>query len=53
MKTRNESSKFRIKNWVETNDDPRETCTTKSQNKYKTTMLKSSLCDDSNAHLLL
>ena len=53
MKTPNQSSKFRIKNWVEINDDPRETYNTKSQNKYKATMLKPSLCDDSDSHLLL
>lgn len=37
--------KFRTKICVELNDDARETCNTNSQIKFKTPMLKSTLCD--------
>ena len=37
-------SQFRTKNWVETNDDSRGTYTN-ADIKFKTTMLKSDLCD--------
>ena len=40
----NQPSKFRIKNWVDINDESRETYNVNSQIKFKTTMLKSSLC---------
>ena len=38
---------------VEINDDSRETYNTNSQIKYKTSMLKSSLCDYSDAYMLV
>ena len=38
-------SKFRGKNWVEINDESRGTYNVNSQIKFKTTMLRSSLCD--------
>ena len=41
----NQLSKFRARNQVEINDESREPCNTNSQIKFKTTMLKSSLCD--------
>ena len=37
--TSNQPSKFRIKNWVEINDESRETYNTNSQIKFKTTMI--------------
>ena len=40
----NQPSKFRIKNWVDINDESRGTYNVNSQIKFKTTMLKSSLC---------
>ena len=46
-------SKFRTKNWVEINDESRGTYNVKSQIKFKTTMLKSSLCDYSDAYVLV
>ena len=49
----NQTSKFRIKNWVEINDDARGTYNTNSQIKFKTSMLKSSLCDYSDAYILV
>ena len=41
--TPNQPTKFRTKNWVEINDDSRETYNTKSQSTLKTSMLRSSL----------
>ena len=41
----NQPSKFRTKNWVEINDVSRGTYNFSSQIKFKTAMLKSSLCD--------
>ena len=49
--TPNEPSKFRTKNWVEINDDSRGTDNTNSQIKFKTSMLRSSLCDYSDAYI--
>ena len=51
--TPNQPSKFRTKNWFEINDDTRETYETNSQIKFKTSVLKSSLCDYSDAYILL
>ena len=47
----NQPSKFKTKNRVEINDESRETYDTGSQIKFKTTMLKSSLCDYSDAYI--
>ena len=49
----NESSKFRLKNWVEINDESRGTYNINSQIKFQTTMLKSRLCDYSDAYILV
>ena len=49
----NQPSKFRTKNWVEINDESRGTCNVNSQIKFKTTMLKSSLWDYSDAYILV
>ena len=51
--TSNQPSKFRTKNWVEINDESRGTYNADSQIKFKTTMLKSSLCDYSDAYILV
>ena len=48
----NQPSKFRTKNWIEINDESRGTYNINSQIKFKTTMLKSSLCDYSDAYIL-
>ena len=45
--------KFRAKNWVEINDGSRGTYSANSQIKFKTKMLKSSLCDYSDAYILV
>ena len=49
----NQLSKFRTKNWVEINDESRRTYNVHSEIKFKTTMLKSSLCDYSDAYALV
>ena len=49
----NQPSKFRTKNWVEINDESRGTYNVNSQIKFKTTMLKCSLCDYSDAYILV
>ena len=49
----NQPSKFRTKIWVEINDEPRGTYNSNSQIKFKTTMLKSNLCDYTDAYILV
>ena len=49
----NQPSKFRTKNWVERNDESRGAYNVNSQIKFKITMLKSSLCDYSDAYILV
>ena len=49
----NQPSRFRTKNWVEINDESRGTYNVNSQLKFKTTMLKSSSCDYSDACILV
>ena len=49
----NQPSKFRTRNWVEINDESRGAYNVSSQIKFKTTMLKSSLCDYSDAFILV
>ena len=48
-----EPSKFKTKNWVEVNDESRGTYNINSQIKFKTTMLKPSLCDYNDAYILV
>ena len=50
----NQPSKFRTRNWIEINDESRGAYNdVNSQIKFKTTMLKSSLCDFSDAYILV
>ena len=49
----NQPSKFRTKNWVEINDESRGGYATGSDIKFKTTMLRSSLCDCADAYILV
>ena len=49
----NQPSKFKTKNWAEINDESRGTYNVNSQIKFKTTMLKSSLCDYSDSYILV
>ena len=51
--TSNQPSKFRTRNWVEINDESKGAYNVISQIKFKTTMLKSSLCDYSDAYILV
>ena len=48
-----QTSKFRTKNWVEINDESRGTYNVNHQIKFKTAMLKSSLCDYSAASIFV
>ena len=52
-KTSNQPSKFRTRNWVEINNESRGAYNVNSQLKFKTTMLKSSLCNYSDAYILV
>ena len=49
----NEPSKFRTKKWVEVLDESRETYAANTQMKFKTSMLRSSLCDYSDVYILV
>ena len=49
----NQPSKFRTKNWVGISDESRGAYNVNRQIKFKTTMLKSSLCDCSDAYILV
>ena len=51
--TLNQPSKFRTRNWIEINDESRGAYNVNSQIKFKTAMLKSSLCDYSDAYILV
>ena len=48
----NQPSKFRTRNWVEINDESRGTYTGNDIN-FKTTMLRSNLCDYADAYILV
>ena len=49
----NQPSKFRTRNCVKINDESRGAYNVNSQIKFKTTMLKSSLCDYSDAYIFV
>ena len=49
----NQPSKFRTKNGFEINDELTETYNVNSQIKFKNIMLKSSLCNYSDAYILV
>ena len=51
--TSNQLSKFRTKICIEINDQSRGVCNTNSDIRFKTTMLKSSLCDYSISFILV
>ena len=48
----NQPSKFRTRNWVEINDESKGTYTS-NDIKFKTTMLRSNLCDYADAYILV
>ena len=49
----NKPSKFRAKTWVEINDDVRGVYSPNKQIRFKTAMLRSSLCDYSDAYIIV
>ena len=49
----NQLFKLKTKNWVEINDESRRSYSINSHIKFKTSMLKSSLCDYSDAYILV
>ena len=49
----NQPSKFRTRIWVEINDDIRGAYSPNKQIRFKTAMLRSSLCDYSDAYILV
>ena len=49
--TTSESSKFRTRNWVETNDESRGSYNVSNQIKFKTSMIKSNFYDYSDAYV--
>ena len=51
--TLDQPSKFRKKNWVEINDESKESYGTDSDIKFKTTMLRSSLCDHADPYIFV
>ena len=51
--TLDQPSKFRTKIWAKINDESKESYSTGSDIKFKTTMLRSSLCDYADAYILV
>ena len=51
--TPNQLSKFRTKNWIEIKDQSRGVHSVNSDIRFKTAMLESSLCDYSDAYILV
>ena len=49
----NKPSRFRTRNWIEINDDIRGAYSPNKQIMFKKAMLRSSLCDCSNAYILV
>ena len=49
----NQPSKFRTRNWVEINDESKRIIQSGSDMNFKTTMLRSNLCDYANAYILV
>ena len=48
-RTQNEPCKFRTKNWVVINNESRGTYNASNQINFKTSMIRSNLCDYNNA----
>ena len=51
--TLNQWTKFRIKNWVEINDDSRGTYNSNGQIRFEISMLRTGLCDYSDPYILV
>ena len=53
VNTPNQPPKFKTKNLVEITDESRGTYSNNSQIEFKTAMVKSSLCDQNDAYILV
>ena len=53
LKAPNKPSKFKTGNWIEINNDISGACPPNKQIRFKTTMLRSILCDYSDAYILV
>ena len=51
--TPNQPSKFRTKNWININHESRGTYNVNSQIKFKTSLLKASLCNYSDIYIYI
>ena len=51
--TQNQPTEFRTKDWVEINDESCGTYNTNNQIRFKTSMLRTNLCDCSDAYILV
>ena len=51
--TQNEPSKFRTRNWAEINDESRGAYKDRNQIKFKASIMRSNLCDYSDAYILV
>ena len=51
LSTSNKPFKFRARNWIKINDDIRGACSPNKQIRFKTAMLRSSLCDYRDAYI--
>ena len=51
--TSNKPSKFRTRNWVEINDDVRGAYSPNKRIRFKTAMLRSSLCNYNDVYILV
>ena len=49
----NQPSKFRTRKWVEINDDVRGVYSPNKQIRFKTSMLRSRLCDYNDAYIIV
>ena len=49
----NKPSKLRTRHWIEINDDIKSGYSSDKQIRFKTTMLRSSLCDYNDAYILV
>ena len=49
----NQPSKFRTKNWAEINDESKEPYSAGSDIRFKTTTLRSNLCDYADSYVLV
>ena len=49
--TTNQPSKFRTRNWVEINDESQRMYNVNSDIRFKTLIIRSNLCDNSDAYI--